>query len=1008
MDFLGRLLQPQQNPDNPITHVERLNLLAEKSFSRYLLYQYSADLDRSISYYRQAIELIPSSYPSEHAGLLNNLASRLLDRYDRTTKIADLDEACEKLRQAIELAPPTYPQRGALLSNLGIQLAEKYTQTGQIQCLDEALQVSREAAACTAELDLDHPAFLCNLGHRLGQYYSASGKREYLDEAIRTFRTANVSTHPGHTHRLAILVSLALQLGERYSSEGNLDDLDEAIIFAKQVLDETDEKNPKRGDRMGTLADLLYYRFNRTGGIFDLDEAIQMRKQIVRSTPKSQNGRPGYLNNLANLLLARNTRSGALSDLVEAIVLIKQGIKDTPKGNVYRGAMLATLAAILGTKAVQTSNDKDLDEAIDVAYQVLQVVPPAHPERVRYLHNLAKLLRMRYSQSMKATDLKEAIKIAQEAVDTAPSDFPDRSSLLSNLSTHLAESYSQTKSPTDLEKAKESFISAIYHNASPIQSRVTAGRYFLLLPEILENLDQAYTVAKFTVELIPLLNSRSIQNIDRQTLLMQAVAIASDAVAIALLHDRSTIDAVQLLETGRNIIASSLQDLRTDLSILQKDHPDKANRFVQLREQLDVPVTKNSTAESYTPGQPSREADRRRDTEEQLKLLLNDIRDQSGFEDFLLAPSATDLLAAAKDGPIVIINISQFGCHALIIEQSGARTVPLASLSWDKIHRRDRGSLETLEWLWNVIVSPILNAMNFTQSPADHGLPHIWWIPTGRLLGFPLHAAGYHLDEGLKTALDRVVSSYTPSVKTLIHSRRQQGPKMQGQHIKQNLVLVAMESTPEQGHLYYAAEEIQSIRNVTKSSTMILVKEPPTVKNDVLSALRSCSIFHFAGHGGTDSLNPLESRLLLSDWKTDPLSVENILDINLGREMPFLAYLSACGTSRIRTAGFVDEAIHMTSAFQLAGFQHVIGTLWDVSDRTCVDMARVTYEGLLKGGMSDESVSRSLHDATRELRSQWLKAEMGQDGDTGARDIVPMRDESDIRPLWVPYVHYGI
>ncbi|CEF83735.1 hypothetical protein FGSG_13216 [Fusarium graminearum PH-1] len=71
-------------------------------------------------------------------------------------------------------------------------------------------------------------------------------------------------------------------------------------------------------------------------------------------------------------------------------------------------------------------------------------------------------------------------------------------------------------------------------------------------------------------------------------------------------------------------------------------------------------------------------------------------------------------------------------------------------------------------------------------------------------------------------------------------------------------------------------------------------------------------------------------------------------------------------------------------------------------------MARVTYEGLLKGGMSNESVSRSLHDATRELRSQWLKAEMGQDGDTGVRDIVPMEDESDIRPLWVPYVHCGI
>ncbi|WXC52656.1 hypothetical protein QX201_012320 [Fusarium graminearum] len=483
--------------------------------------------------------------------------------------------------------------------------------------------------------------------------------------------------------------------------------------------------------------------------MFDLDEAIQMRKQIVRSTPKTQNGRPGYLNNLANFLLAHNTRSGALSDLVEAIDLVKQGIKDISKGNVYKGAMLATLAATLGTKAVQTSNDKDLDEAIDVAYQVVQVVPTAHPERVKYLHNLAKLLRMRYSRSMTAKDLKEAIKIAQEAVDTAPSDFPDRSSLLN----------------------------------------------------ILADLDQAYTVAKFTVELIPLLNSRSIQNVDKQTLLMQAVAIASDAAAISLLHNRSTIDAVQLLETGRNIIASSLQDLRTDLSIIQKEHQDRANRFVQLREQLDVPVTKNSATENNNSGHPSREAGRRRGAEEKLKVLLKDIRAQSGFEDFLLAPSATDLLATARDGPIVIINVSQFGCHALIIQLSGASTVPLPSLFWDKIHRRDRGSLETLEWLWNAIVSPVLNAMSITQNRADRDLPHIWWIPAGRLVGFPPHAAGYHLDDGLKTALDRVVSSYTPSVKTLIHSRRQRGSKLQAQHFEQNLVLVAMESIPEQGHL---------------------------------------------------------------------------------------------------------------------------------------------------------------------------------------------------------------
>jgi tetratricopeptide (TPR) repeat protein len=739
-----------------------------------------------------------------------------------------------------------------------------------------------------------------------------------------------------------------------------------------------------------------------------LDEAIQKRKHIINTTPKSQSDRAIDLNNLAGLLLAKNTRSGALSDLIEASDLVKQGIKDTPKNNVYRGTMLATLATILGTKASKTGEDKDLNEAIDVARQVLQLIPPARPERVRYSHNLAKLLWTRYSKSMKTKDLKEAIKMAQEAVEAAPADFPHRASLLTNLGTHLAESYDQTKRPMDLEKAKECLTSAIYHSISPTQSRVAAGRYFLLLPDIRADLDQAYKVAKFIVELIPLLNSRSLQNVDRQALLIQAVAIASDAAAIALLNNRSTIEAVQLLETGRNIIASSLQDLRTDLSVLLKEHPDQANRFIELREQLDAPATTDNNAQGGKSEHLSREVDRQHDTEEQLKNLLEDIRVQSGFEDFLLAPSAENLLAAAKDGPIAIINVSQFGCHALIIERSGSRTVPLPALFWDDIHHRNRGSLGTLEWLWDAIVSPVLNALGFTQKPPGDDWPHIWWIPTGRLVGFPLHAAGYHLSGGEKTVLDRVVSSYSASVKTIIHTRRQQTSKPPEPHAQQDLVLVAMETTPKQSPLRFVMKEIQAIREVANNSTALSPKEPSTFKKDVLTALRSCSIFHFAGHGGTDSSNPLQSHLLLSDWLVDLLSVENVLDTNLGREMPFLAYLSACSTSKIETAGFVDEAIHVASAFQLAGFQHVIGTLWEVNDQVCVDMAKNIYGGLLKGGMSSSSVSRSLHKASRELRGRWIGAGVVRDGEGGIRTILSVEDDSEIKPLWVPYVHYGI
>jgi CHAT domain-containing protein len=43
-----------------------------------------------------------------------------------------------------------------------------------------------------------------------------------------------------------------------------------------------------------------------------------------------------------------------------------------------------------------------------------------------------------------------------------------------------------------------------------------------------------------------------------------------------------------------------------------------------------------------------------------------------------------------------------------------------------------------------------------------------------------------------------------------------------------------------------------------------------------------------------------------------------------------LAFLSACQTARNPARDLLDEAIHLASAFQLAGYPHVVGTLWSV------------------------------------------------------------------------------
>src|SRR5204862_4726976 len=133
----------------------------------------------------------------------------------------------------------------------------------------------------------------------------------------------------------------------------------------------------------------------------------------------------------------------------------------------------------------------------------------------------------------------------------------------------------------------------------------------------------------------------------------------------------------------------------------------------------------------------------------------------------------------------------------------------------------------------------------------------------------------------------------------------------------------------------------------------------------VMDHLPNCKIFHFAGHGLTDNVDPSHSCLLLEE--NDRLTVAILLEMNLRERSPFLAYLSACGTGQIKDERFVDESIHLISACQLAGFRHVIGTLWEVNDEACVDISRSVDEEVRRRSIADESVGGGPHIATSEL-----------------------------------------
>jgi CHAT domain-containing protein len=146
------------------------------------------------------------------------------------------------------------------------------------------------------------------------------------------------------------------------------------------------------------------------------------------------------------------------------------------------------------------------------------------------------------------------------------------------------------------------------------------------------------------------------------------------------------------------------------------------------------------------------------------------------------------------------------------------------------------------------------------------------------------------------------------------------------------------------------------------------VLDHPT-REAVLAALPRYRLAHFACHGYANWGAPAQSQLVLYDHQTAPLIVSDISALRLTGS---LAYLSACETTLI-TPALADEAVHITGAFRPAGYQHVIGTLWPVSDAVTHQISSDFYRYLTEHGTAPPDFSRAacaLHDASRKLRDR--------------------------------------
>ncbi|KAH6866201.1 CHAT domain-containing protein [Thelonectria olida] len=1015
----------------PANHPDRVRLLqglGSEYLYRFQISEAIDDLEIGIGRLQEALDEA-YEHDADRAVILHDLGTGHRYRFEKNGEIADIEVSVNRSREALDLLAADHPHKSSFLEGLGIGLMARYQRLGATEDTETAVRCLREALELESQDALARAEKLTTLGLAYRIKYGRTAAPQDFEMATAYFQEALEKTpehHPGRPKRLQALGNI---YKDKYLRTGAMSDIKTAITLFKKILDIISHDHPGRVQYLSDLGGAYGDTHRTTGRIEELDVSIDLLQEAVNQSSSNHSCRVQQLYSLGSAHQYRYRATGSMRDLRVCIEILDEAIKLVTENHPYRVPILQNLGAAYMDNHQRTGKVDAIEKAISKFEEALAITSMDHPDRARRLHNLGTGYFVSYQSTKLQTDFEKSVALLEDALGRLPEGHADRPRLLQDIGIQYSERYQDSKVEEDLEISLGRLQEALNvipeeHPdratllRSPVGQRLEAGKASLEFHAFEENWTLAYEIAVKTVSMIPLVASRSLDQSDKQYLATRDVGLTSDAAAVALMAGKDTYEAIRLLELGRGLILGSLNDMRADVLDLQQRYPTLGQEYIQFRDQLDTPasMSQHSDSASWT----NHESNQRYDAGKGLERTIQTIRSKPGFERFLMAPTADEIKEAASSGPLVVINASKHRCDALIINETSFRTLNLPRLHSIDIANRvtqlkpQTITMELLEWMWDSIAQPVLEYLGFLKSPQS-SWPHICWIPTGPLARFPIHAAGYHLNSS-DNVMDQAISSYSPSVRAIVESRqRLSRPRTRGSPNK--MVLVGMDD------LFYAPQEVEQLALICDG---MQISRPRPYQEDVMRALQDCDIFHFAGHGRTEPLDPSRSALVLKD---EPLTVQALFETNLRSRHPFLAYLSACGTGQVENAELIDEGLHLIAACQLAGFQHVIGTLWDVDDRSCVDVATITYDWMKKQGLSGEGVAEGLFHACRSLRTQWISEnasraasnlekdkseEKGSGGLAGQGPTqggtVPYRNATvveDIPLLWVPYVHFG-
>lgn len=951
-----------------------------------------ATVEMAVKARRRALDLT-SGQDALYAARLTDLGSVLSVQFRVTGMVSALTEARLVHERAVQLTAPNDPDLPGRLSNLGTCLDEVAQLTSDVGVLKRAVEVQREAVEQCGPQNPYRAMLSSNLGISLLHLYEETADRAALKDAIELQRAAVRQTPQGHVERSPRMTNLAAALQGHYEQTGDIDALNEAIEFFKEAIDSASPQHANRFRYLHGLASALMRLAERSGDLSGVDDAIRMWEVVTADTPDEHPNKPGRLSALGTARYLQFLANPAdTAPLRSGIEILRHARRLISPGHAQYAMLATNLGTLLLSLFDHTGERDALDEAITLSRVAVDTAPPGHSKRGMFQSNLGVALVHCARLSDDAADAREAAGVLEGALEVISADDPGRALTLLAQGAAYARSF-ELGDGEALLPGLAAFQDAAAMENAPTAARIRAGREGGRLAASGQQFSEALAGFGNAVCLMEEAAWAGLGRADQQRLLAALSGLPMDAAAIALETGRPET-AVELLERGRGVLLARQIEAPTLHAQLLSRAPDLAARLASVQKAIDQADRDSISLQLPDAADRPRDLSARRNRlARQRAMIMEEFRSRPDLEDLHSYARMDLLLASAARGPVVIVNVSEYRCDAVIVSVDQVRAVRLPGLTRQAAAHQVESLLEAankvkrqgvddaLRWTWDIIVEPVLAALGLTEPASPGQETHLWWCATGLTAFLPLHAAGdYREDQAPYGALDLAVSSYTPTLRTLTQLRQREPT---GQPARSGPLIVTMPQTPGMADLENTQEEAENLANRFTSHQQLTGLS--ATRNTVAAAMSQHLWVHFACHGSQNPLSPDDAALHLHDG---PLAIPQIMNLQL----PALkfAYLSACETNRGSTT-IPDEAITLASALQIAGYQHVIATLWQVSGLTAVDIARHLYDQITTE--RDGAIEIDADGAASALRKAVLAV---RDGSPGLPAI-----------YWAPYVHTG-